>query len=46
VTTDDYILAVLAIPYGYLLSWAIVTAYFHVKFDYHKRFLKNMEGRE
>jgi hypothetical protein len=45
-TTDNYILLVLALPYGYLLSRVIVAAYFQAKFEYQKRFLKGIEGRD
>ena len=46
--SDNTVLLILVIPYAYLLAWVVATAYFHVKFDYHKRFLKNIqpEGRE
>jgi hypothetical protein len=43
--SDNTVLLILALPYAYLLAWVITTAYFHVKYDYHKRFLKNI-GRE
>lgn len=45
-TWDHYILIVLSLPYGYLLSRVVVAAYFQTKFDYQKRFLKGMEGRD
>lgn len=38
-------LSALALPYAYILSWAVASAYFNVKHDYQKRFLKNMEGK-
>lgn len=44
--TVDLVILVLTIPYAYILARAVTTAYFHVKFDYHKRFLKSMEGMD